>query len=98
MLSSTAITKVATFITSSIDHAILKINNIDTTVAIHSTNIANNILYVYVWLDDSIQGSITNVKLIDNDGDIFAEKVDSINKDTVEGILVSFKFTLSEVS
>jgi hypothetical protein len=97
LLTSTAITKVANFIIGKMDHAVIKINNVDTTVAIQSTKVSNNVLYIYVWLDDTVTGTITNTKLIDKDGDVFVEKADNITKDVIIGTLITFKMTLTEV-
>jgi hypothetical protein len=75
----------------------VKVDTVDTTVAIQSTNVVNNILYIYVWLNDTIKGTITDTKLIDKNGDVFAEKADNIVKDMIIGTLITFKMTLTEV-
>lgn len=97
MISGLWLNKINNYIASNLSKAVIKLDNIDTDINIHSTNIVNNVLTVYIFLNDSIQGHITYVKLIDLEGNIFAEKADNILKDVSDGILASFKFTLSEV-
>lgn len=67
------------------------------SVPIHSKVINGNMLTVYVLLDSSIAGELTDYRLLDKDGDIFMRMADEVEKPAKNLLLVTFKLALSEV-
>lgn len=97
MITDLGKNKIVNNILAMIDHCEYKLDSVNQTVAIQTTKVDGNTLVVYFWLDDSVTGQITEINLIDKDGDIFASKTDYIEKPDVKGLLISFKFTINEV-
>lgn len=96
MITNLGKNKVANNILAMIDHCEYKLDSANQTVEIQTTKADGNALVVYFWLDDSVKGKITEINLIDKDGDVFASKPDYIDKPDVKGLLISFKFTITE--
>ena len=97
MITTIGMNTIANLITNNLDHAIINIAGVDTVIPFQSTKVVANILYVYIFINDTYTGTITNSKLIDKSGNSFAEKTDNIIKTVSDGILITYKFTLSEV-
>ena len=52
---------------------------------------------VYLYLNDSVAGSITKFQLIDVDGDVFDDQPDSVSKKDINGVLVAFRYSLKKL-
>jgi len=74
---------------------VLSGNNVD--VDILSKAISGNTLTVNIFLADGQAGTVTDIKLIKPNGQVFSDKPDSITKLATQGVLVIFKFTIMEV-
>ena len=97
MITDLGKNKIVNNILVMIDHCEYKLDGVSQTVEIQTTKVDENTLVIYFWLDDSVKGKITEINLIDKEGDIFASKPDYIDKPDVKGLLISFKFTINEV-
>lgn len=64
---------------------------------IFKTAISGDDVNIYLYLDDKVSGNITQVKLIDKDGEVFDSQPENITKPSVNGLLVTFKYTLKKV-
>jgi hypothetical protein len=64
---------------------------------IFKTSISGDDVNIYLYLDDKVSGNITQVQLIDKDGEVFDSQPESITKPSVNGLLVTFKYTLKKV-
>ena len=51
---------------------------------------------VYVYFDDSVEGAITNISLVDVDGDIVAVKERTFTKTIDKGLYILFQNTFTE--
>ena len=97
MITATGIGKVADYIKSLIAKGTYTINGVTKDVAILKTDLANGILIIYLYISNTDAGNITNVKLIDIAGTVFDDKPDNVTKVNTKGLLVAFKYTISEV-
>lgn len=98
MITQTALNKVADQVLSMISHAQYTIDGVTNTIPIYSSKVTNNVVSVYVLFDNNYEGNITKVELIDTDGEVFATQTDNIQKVDTRLLLVTFKFTLTEVT
>lgn len=97
MITSTGIGKVSAYIKSLVAKGTYTINGVTKDVSILKTDLAGGILTIYLYISNTDAGNITNVKLMDIAGEVFADKPDNIAKTNLKGLLIAFKFTLSEV-
>lgn len=67
-------------------------------VPVHSVEIADETFHVNLYLDDTVVGTVTAAKLYDFEGTLLTDRPDSIKKPAEKGLLVVFKFKLSEVT
>jgi hypothetical protein len=72
-------------------------NGVDKTALIFNISQAGDVITVQFYLDDTVSGNITRFMVIDNDGAIFDDQPDNITKPTLNGLLVTFKYTLRRV-
>lgn len=96
MITQTFLAKQANWIVNSIDHAEVWINEMPQSIEIYDTNYEDNELSVYVLLDNQIDGDVTEIKLIDTDGDIIKTQADNINKPAERLMLATFRFKIIE--
>jgi len=73
------------------------VNGVDKTLPIHKTEITTSAIKVYLYLDETIVGTITRYRLFQVDGTIFLEKTDNVTKDGTRGLLVLFEIDITEV-
>ncbi|WHH58320.1 hypothetical protein [Petroclostridium sp. X23] len=97
MISATGLTKTTNFINDLIARGRYTIGGVVKYIDIYKTEVSGNTITKYLYIANEDAGTITNLKLIDKDGDIYADRPDSISKASNKGILVSFKITISEV-
>ncbi|AZV57914.1 hypothetical protein [Clostridium sp. AWRP] len=97
MITSIGFNNVLNYISGLISKGryVLDGNNVD--VPILSKNIDGSTLTVNIFLADGTGGAVTDIKLIGTDGQVFADKPDTIEKLAAQGVLVIFKFTITEV-
>ncbi|MBL5768232.1 hypothetical protein MXL46_08140 [Heyndrickxia sporothermodurans] len=61
------------------------------------TELSGDIITIYLYLDDNVSGKITRFELLDQDGDTFDDQPDNITKPNINGLLISFKYSLKRV-
>lgn len=66
-------------------------------VSIFKVNVVENIIKIYVYLDDTVKGVVKDVSLVDEDGDIIAIAKREFTKPRTKGIYVVFVYKFVEV-
>lgn len=97
MITSTGFSNVLNYMSNLISKGRYYMGSTPIDVPILSQSINGNTLTVNMFLTDGTAGTITKTQLIDTNGQIFADKPDSISKIDSQGVLVIFKFTITEV-
>jgi len=97
MITQTGLNKVADRIKGLIANGRYTKDGVVGTIALHSTKLEGNILSVYLLFDNAFAGNFTKFELIDIDGAVFADQPDNITKVDTKLLLVTFKFTVTEV-
>lgn len=99
-LTESMIQKQVAFFSGSIDHASYRLDGVEQSAQIFKKNIVGNTINVYLYFDDGVVGRISEVSLIDTDGDLAAQLADQVfEKKADKGLYVLFKYkVLEEVS
>ena len=97
-LTDLGIQKIGRRFVDSIDHANYTLNGEPKTIPLFRTIVNGSDVRVYVYFDDTIIGDVSNVELVDKDGDIVATSDDKVfTKTTGKGLYVAFKYNVREM-
>lgn len=96
-LTATAHTKVKTFFKNMVKEGRYIIGGVTKTTPIFQTLQEGDQITFYLYLDDSVSGSITKFQLIDMDGEVFDDQPDSVSKKDINGVLVAFRYSLKKL-
>lgn len=97
MITTTGFNNVLKYMSDTISKGRYYMGSSPIDVPILSKSISGNTLTVNTFLADGAAGTVTKIQLIDTAGQTFADKPDSITKKDTQGVLVVFKFTITEV-
>lgn len=81
----------------SLDYATFKENGTTKKVSIFRADVTDNKIKIYVYLDDTVTGKVSNISLVDVDGDIIAVAAREFTKPKTKGIYSVFAYTFVEV-
>ena len=97
MITRQGIDLIANSILNLIDHGEIVIGKEVKKLTLYKTSIENNYMKVFLMLDDTMQGEITETKLISKSDEVLMNKADIIQKDTSRGLLIIFSLKIQEV-
>lgn len=98
MITTNGIQKFAAAMAKIVSKGTFTIDGKTKEVEVHSIKIEGDTFFVNLYLDDTVVGTITATKLYDFEGTLLADRPDSIKKPADKGLLIVFKFKLSEVT
>lgn len=78
--------------------AVCTISGRDYNLPIHSISVDGATFTVNLYLDDKINGQVTNTKLYDKDGVLLIQRPDRVDKPSEKNLLIVFNLELKEVS
>lgn len=58
---------------------------------------SGDVITVQFYLDDTVSGNISKFQVLATDGTVFDDQPDSITKPSLNGLLVTFKYTIKRV-
>lgn len=96
-LTEVGIAKQAQRFVGSLSHATFEIGGTQTNIDIFKTSIVGDTVKVFIYFDDTVDGEIGNIKLIDKDGDVVAIAERVFNKPRTKGLYVAFKYKFVEM-
>lgn len=97
-LTDIGIQKIGRRFVDSVSHANYTLNGEPKTIPLFRTIVNGSDVRVYVYFDDTIIGDVSNVELVDKDGDIVATSDDKVfTKTTGKGLYVAFKYNVREM-
>lgn len=96
-LTSTAHSKMKDWLKDKIAYGKYTIDGVTKDMQVYSLDLSGDVITLQFFLDSEVSGSITKFQVIDNDGDVFDDQPDSITKPSLNGLLVTFKYTLTRV-
>ena len=95
-LTETGIEKIGKRFADSIDHAAYRLNGLPATVKPFRSTAAGDTVTIYVYFDDTVEGTVADVQLVDTDGDVVAETDRAFEKPLSKGLYVAFKYKITE--
>lgn len=81
----------------SLSHATFSENGVLKRVPIFQATVTDNKIRIFVYLDDTVTGKVSNVALVDEDGDTIAVAKREFTKPSNKGIYSVFSYTFVEV-
>lgn len=96
MISSDGLTLIYNNITANLLKGQAYINGQFQDVPIQKTELTSNSVKVYLYLDETYVGQITDYRLITIAGKTFLERSENIAKNNTKGLLVLFEIVLQE--
>lgn len=98
-ITSTGHNKQVEFLRSILSHARVTIGGQvrDNIEFLEVKREGTDLVVVHVYLDDTYEGTVSRVQLIDRDGDVFDDQPENVNKPMINGLLAVFKYTLRKV-
>lgn len=97
MITKQGINLIANSVLNLIDHAEIVIDKETKRLDLYRTSIENNYIKAFIMIDDTINGEITETKLISKSNEVLMNKADIIQKDTSKGLLIIFSLKIQEV-
>ncbi len=97
MVTQSTLNKTAQFYESILSHGRYRVGSTYHVIPIHNIAVVDNVIQVFLLVDHSFAGTINRFQLFDNDGDLFAQRNDSLSKTAEQGILVRFTIQIREV-
>lgn len=98
MIEKTGLAAFNKAIAGTFARAVCTISGKDYNLPIHSISIDGATFTVNVYLDDTINGQVTNTKLYDKDGVLLIQRPDRVDKPSEKNLLIVFNLELREVS
>lgn len=96
-LTEIGLRKQAQRFSDSISHASYDNEGAPKTIPIFNNIVENDSVKVYVFFDDAVIGNISNVKLVDKDGDVVAQSDRAFTKPKEKGLYIAFKYKYAEM-
>ena len=96
-LTALGLNKVATTYQNSLSHVLYKLDGIEGQTDFFKIEIKENTVIAYVFFDDSYKGTISDIRVIDTDGDIVAEDKRVYERTVEKALYVVFKHEFVEV-
>ena len=96
-LTALGLNKIATTYKNSLSHVLYKLDGIEGQTDFFKIEIKENTVIAYVFFDDSYKGTISDIRVIDTDGDIVAEDKRVYKRTVEKALYVVFKHEFVEV-
>jgi hypothetical protein len=96
-ITTTAHQKMKDWLQSKLVKGTYTIGGVVNDMPIHSISQAGDVITVQFYLDDTVNGTITKFQVIDTEGAVWDDQPDNITKPTINGLLITFKYTLQRI-
>ena len=96
-LTDVALSKMAQLYIDSLSHVLYKLDGEEKQIDFFSKKVVGRMAQAYVFFDENYKGTITNIRVIDKDGDIVAKDSRVYERTTDKALYVAFKHEFTEV-
>lgn len=96
-LTPEGIHKMAQRFVDSVDHVAYTLDGTTGTVQPFRLVAEGPLIKVYAYFNDTIEGQISNVQLVDTDGDVIAKADRTITKPSDKGFYILFRYNIEEM-
>ena len=96
-LTNLGLKKIVTKYINSLSHVEYKLNGVDNTKDFLKIEIVNNTVLAYIFFDESYKGAISDIRVIDVDGDVVAKNENTYERTVEKALYLVFKHEFKEV-
>ena len=96
-LTDLALNKMANNYLNSLSHVLYDLDDVEKQIDFIKKKIDGNTVQAYVFFDENYKGKITNIRVIDKDGDVLAVDNKVYERTTEKALYVAFKHEFTEV-
>ena len=96
-LTEKALNKMAQTYINSLSHVLYDLNGVERQTGFFKKSAVENIAQAYVFFDENYKGSITNIRVLDKDGDIVEVDNRIYERTSDKALYVAFKHEFTEV-
>ena len=96
-LTDLALNKMANNYLNSLSHVLYDLDDVEKQIDFFKKKVDGNTVQAYVFFDENYKGKITNIRVIDKDGDVVAVDNKIYERTTEKALYVAFKHEFTEV-
>ena len=96
-LTDLALNKMANAYLDSLSHVLYKLDDVEKQIDFFKKKVVGNTAQAYVFFDENYKGNITDIRVIDKDGDVVAVDNKVYERTTNKALYVAFKHEFTEV-
>ena len=96
-LTDLALNKMANYYLDSLSHVLYNLDGEEKRLDFFSKKVVGKTVQAYVFFDENYKGKITDIRVIDKDGDIVAVDNKVYERTTNKALYVAFKHEFTEV-
>ena len=96
-LTDIALNKMANNYLNSLSHVLYKLDGEEKRLEFFKKKVIGNTVNIYVFFDENYKGNITDIRVIDKDGDVVAVDNKVYERTTNKALYVAFKHEFTEV-
>ena len=96
-LTDLALNKMANAYSESLSHVLYKLDGVEKQIDFFKKKVVGNTVQTYVFFDENYKGNITDIRVIDKDGDVVAVDNKVYKRTTNKALYVAFKHEFTEV-
>ena len=96
-LTDLALNKMANYYLDSLSHVLYNLDGEERRLEFFSKKVVGKTVQVYVFFDENYKGNITDIRVIDKDGDVVALDNKVYERTTNKALYVAFKHEFTEV-
>ena len=96
-LTDIALNKMANYYLDSLSHVLYNLDGVEKQIDFFKKKVVGNTVQTYVFFDENYKGNITDIRVIDKDGDVVAVDNKVYKRTTEKALYVAFKHEFTEV-
>ena len=96
-LTDLALNKMANAYVNSLSHVVYKLNGEEKRADFFKKKVVGRTVQAYVFFDENYKGNITDIRVIDKDGDVVAVDNKAYERTTEKALYIAFKHEFTEV-
>ena len=96
-LTDLALNKMANNYLNSLSHVLYDLDDVEKQIDFFKKKVEGNTVKAYVFFDENYKGNISNIRVIDKDGDVVALDNKVYERTANKALYVAFKHEFTEV-
>ena len=96
-LTDLALNKMANNYLNSLSHVLYKLDGEEKRLEFFKKKVIGNTVNIYVFFDENYKGKITDIRVIDKDGDVVAVDNKIYERTTNKALYIAFQHEFTEV-